>query len=451
MDQAKTLRLKSRQRIASLPDALGELGNPFEKLAHSSSSPKLPKHLLESRRHTIHVPYSGSPVQDITDDFKLLINPRSESRGEARGEGSTNGETDNEMNARHAHLPTLQGTRLTLEPSADKKINKRLQRFHLHDDGDEMKGSFQAWTWVKNGANHASPFGLGAKSTFPEITKSTLQDNRRHSLPVSTDNMADLFSTSFSTTNRNFGTGCVAHSKAEKTNSLPQVTHAKLINLKINQPEKHRFDETEYQRKLPSTDVSHHCFSANQTMSCAEDKTKYPYGNEKVQAMRTYVEKAEAEFDREETRAVRSLNDAEIALLQKGVNFSVTPANIPAKQIIASVESAVRQLNVERADTVRRTVKNILQQAEPPEPNITKEMRDTLKRLKEDESIMVLPEDKGRASVVMDADTYRTKISTLIDTGPYQRLNRDPTDRLTRELSEKLLTLKRNVDLSEAV
>lgn len=305
MDQAKTLRLKSRQRIASLPDALREMSNPFEKSGHSSSSSKLPQHLSTSRRHTIHVPYTGSPVQDITDEFKFLNNPRSESHGESRGEGSPIGEANNEMNTRHAHLPTLRGTRLTLEPSAGKKINKRLQRFHSHDDGDERKGSFQAWTWVKNGGNHASPFGLGAKSTFPEISKSTLQDNRRHSLPVSTDNMADLFSMSFSTTNENFGEGGVGHSKAEKANSLPQVTHAKLINLKINQPEKHRLDETEYQRKLPSTDVGHHCFSTNQTMSCAEDKTKHPYGNEKVQAMRTYVEKAKAEFDKEEATAVR--------------------------------------------------------------------------------------------------------------------------------------------------
>ncbi|KAL9972374.1 hypothetical protein ACROYT_G018660 [Oculina patagonica] len=92
-----------------------------------------------------------------------------------------------------------------------------------------------------------------------------------------------------------------------------------------------------------------------------------------------------------------------------------------------------------------------LQEAEPPEPNITKEMGDALKSRKEDESIMVLPADKERASVVMDADTYRTKMSTLIETGPYQRLNNNRTDRLTRQLTEKLLTLKRNGDLSEAV
>ncbi|KAL9963888.1 hypothetical protein ACROYT_G027442 [Oculina patagonica] len=72
---------------------------------------------------------------------------------------------------------------------------------------------------------------------------------------------------------------------------------------------------------------------------------------------------------------------------------------------------------------------NLLQQTEPPEPNISKEIREALKSLKEDESIMVLPEDIGRANVVMDADTYRTKMSTLIEAAPYQRLNKDPTDR----------------------
>ena len=45
-------------------------------------------------------------------------------------------------------------------------------------------------------------------------------------------------------------------------------------------------------------------------------------------------------------------------------------------------------------------------------------MREALKILKEDESIMVLPADKGRANVVKGTDTYRAKMSTLIDNGP---------------------------------
>ena len=133
----------------------------------------------------------------------------------------------------------------------------------------------------------------------------------------------------------------------------------------------------------------------------------------------------------------RSLSDADITLLKKELNFAVTPANIPDTEIIAKVEIAARQLDAEQADTVRRAVNGILQQAELPEPNITKEMRDALKSLKEDESIMVLLVDKGRASVVMDTDTYRAKMSTLIEKGPYQLLNKDPTDCLTRKLSEK--------------
>ena len=78
-------------------------------------------------------------------------------------------------------------------------------------------------------------------------------------------------------------------------------------------------------------------------------------------------------------------------------------------------------------------------------------MQDALKHLKEDQTSMVLPADKGRVSVVMDTDTYHTKMSSLIENGPYQLLNKDPTDRLTRKLSEKLLTLKRSGHLSEAV
>ena len=84
----------------------------------------------------------------------------------------------------------------------------------------------------------------------------------------------------------------------------------------------------------------------------------------------------------------------------------------------------------------------------PPveEPNITKEMRDALKSLKEDESIMVLPADKGRVDVVMDTDTYRAKMSTLIENGPYQLLKKDPTDRLTRKKERKTSSKKQEED-----
>ena len=76
---------------------------------------------------------------------------------------------------------------------------------------------------------------------------------------------------------------------------------------------------------------------------------------------------------------------------------------------------------------VSNHLNTILQQAEPPKSNITKEQHDALTSQKEDKSIMVLPADEGPASVVLDTDTYHATISVLIDSGPYHLLNK--TDR----------------------
>ena len=56
----------------------------------------------------------------------------------------------------------------------------------------------------------------------------------------------------------------------------------------------------------------------------------------------------------------RSLTDVETSLLKKGLNFAITPSRIPAAEIIAKVESAIRILDDETADSVRRSVNNIL-------------------------------------------------------------------------------------------
>jgi len=41
----------------------------------------------------------------------------------------------------------------------------------------------------------------------------------------------------------------------------------------------------------------------------------------------------------------RPLSDSEVSLLEKGLNFAVTPTNIPVTEIVAKVESAIRTLH----------------------------------------------------------------------------------------------------------
>ncbi|CAH3181536.1 unnamed protein product, partial [Porites lobata] len=62
-----------------------------------------------------------------------------------------------------------------------------------------------------------------------------------------------------------------------------------------------------------------------------------------------------------------SCNTERVLLLQKGLNFSIiTPTSIPATEIVAKVESAIIPLDTEQADSVKRTVNNLLQKAQPP-------------------------------------------------------------------------------------
>ena len=124
---------------------------------------------------------------------------------------------------------------------------------------------------------------------------------------------------------------------------------------------------------------------------------------------------------------------------------AITPKNIPANEIVVKVESAIRPPDTEQADSVRGTVNNLLQKVKPPKPNITKDMKQALKNLKEDNTIiMVLAADKGRASVVLDIETYRQKMKNFIESGPY-RLHGN------KKSSEELLDLNRNGHLTEHV
>ena len=79
----------------------------------------------------------------------------------------------------------------------------------------------------------------------------------------------------------------------------------------------------------------------------------------------------------------RPLSDIEVSFPKKGLNLAVIPFNIPASEIVAKVESAMRALDSEQTYTVeKRTVNGILQQAKSPKTNITNNMQEALRNLK---------------------------------------------------------------------
>ena len=95
-----------------------------------------------------------------------------------------------------------------------------------------------------------------------------------------------------------------------------------------------------------------------------------------------------------------------------------------------------------------RAVINVVQRAKLPVPNITKEPWDVLKDLKEDDSLMVLPADKGRASVVMNTNAYHAK-----DVQPqWERTLPVPKQRPNRPLGQQVFREAASLEhLTEAV
>lgn len=95
--------------------------------------------------------------------------------------------------------------------------------------------------------------------------------------------------------------------------------------------------------------------------------------------------------------------------------------------IVSAIEAVARSMVNEEAADLQGSVHNILRGAKPPPPNLKKDERATIKALKEDKNITVLPADKGNAAVVMDTSQYVEKVKDLLTEPVYEKVKKDPT------------------------
>ena len=101
---------------------------------------------------------------------------------------------------------------------------------------------------------------------------------------------------------------------------------------------------------------------------------------------------------------------------------------------------------------LRARVSGILRKHKSIKSNITREERAAISELKKDKSIKILPADKGKCTVVLDTDTYKSKCLDLLnDTKTYEKLKKDPTPKFKKELVAILKSLKDNDSIDEKV
>ena len=86
----------------------------------------------------------------------------------------------------------------------------------------------------------------------------------------------------------------------------------------------------------------------------------------------------------------------------------------------------------------------------PPTANLLPQECKAIKSPQEDDCILVLPADKGRATVVMDRTQYDEKISSLLDDRKtYKKFAKDPNPSIEQKMNALLLQLKRKGTITD--
>ena len=137
-------------------------------------------------------------------------------------------------------------------------------------------------------------------------------------------------------------------------------------------------------------------------------------------------------------------------VLSKGLNFAITPHCIPKNDDIVATELACKSFPTNEATQLRTEIVGAIKSSKVPKSNISKAVKTALRSLKQEDSITILPADKGRAKVVMDKTEYKEKVNIVLnDAHTYEKLQADPTSSYKRKLIEKLTKLNKDSKITE--
>ena len=143
------------------------------------------------------------------------------------------------------------------------------------------------------------------------------------------------------------------------------------------------------------------------------------------------------------------LTEGQKSVLAKVPNFSIAPKYIPNVDYFTAVESMCSKLKEEDPMELRSNINSLLRKAHVPKPNLTKQERVGLAKLKKDKDRVIFTADKGVAMVFMDKEEYVTKAQELLAQPAYRLLPRDPTNTIKAQLITKLRTIKKDNNLEE--
>ncbi|GJQ81349.1 hypothetical protein Trydic_g20561 [Trypoxylus dichotomus] len=120
-------------------------------------------------------------------------------------------------------------------------------------------------------------------------------------------------------------------------------------------------------------------------------------------------------------------------------NLSDRQLSKVAEQVLSKgIENAISILELNTAETVRQEVCTVLRNIRPSKKNLSTEKLKVLIELKRDEKIVILPADKGNATMVLTTRDYKDKMQKLLDDPTYNSITTDPTTYLEKTTRTKI-------------
>ncbi|XP_064482883.1 uncharacterized protein LOC135395719 [Ornithodoros turicata] len=148
----------------------------------------------------------------------------------------------------------------------------------------------------------------------------------------------------------------------------------------------------------------------------------------------------------------KTLTDGHVSLLSKGLDFTLAPRAVPEREIIVEIEDRLRHIKDSTGVNLARSrIATILNNVCGPPSNLSKQERSALRDLRSDQSVIVLPADKAKGTVILDTEDYRTKMQEILDDAAlFVPLTHDPTAKAERSLVDHLRELKKKGHLDDA-
>ena len=143
----------------------------------------------------------------------------------------------------------------------------------------------------------------------------------------------------------------------------------------------------------------------------------------------------------------KKLTEEQMELLALGLNFGLTSKKFPLVEYVTATEDLCQKLekigddeSLEKARLIRNEVFLHLKRGYKMviKSNLTAAQRKVLQELKQDDTIIICPADKGKAVVVEDRETYLAKTVDQIHEGNYE-ITKKGEKTILRKLHKKLM------------